>query len=184
MRKLIEQEEYPLIHNSHHNPYTPLSHYFSSNRLAFLATADAASGLAKNFYENGYNIFYPQIDWRGNTAGYVESEFHIYPFIVSLFYGMFGVDDMWGRIVSLIFSVLTVYGLFLLVRKITSERTALWSAFIYAVLPLNIYFTRAFMPESMMLMCSVYGLYFYNEWLENDKWKNFICRCSSLLLQY
>ncbi|MEO8665338.1 MAG: glycosyltransferase family 39 protein [Ignavibacteria bacterium] len=133
---------------------------------------DTAS-IAKNFFQNGYNIFYPQIEWRGNTAGYVESEFHIYPFIVSLLYGIFGMDEMWGRIVSLIFSVLTVYGLYLLVRKIISENTALWSAFIYAILPLNIYFTRAFMPESMMLMCSVYGIYFYNEWIENDRWKNF-----------
>jgi 4-amino-4-deoxy-L-arabinose transferase-like glycosyltransferase len=82
---------------------------------------------------------------------------------------------MIGRIVSLIFSVLTVYGLYLLVRKIINEQTSLWSAFIYAVLPLNIFYGRAFMPESAMLMCSVYAIYFFSEWLDKEKAKYFVC---------
>src|SRR4030095_4630333 len=135
--------------------------------------SDTAS-IAKNFYENGFNILYPQVNWAANTTGYVESEFHIYPFIVSLIYTVFGVNDIWVMIVSLIFSVLTVYGLYLLVRKIINEQTALWSAFIYAVIPLNIYYGRAFMPESTMLMCSVYAVYFFSEWLDKENTKYFI----------
>ncbi|MEZ4821653.1 MAG: glycosyltransferase family 39 protein [Ignavibacteria bacterium] len=72
------------------------------------------------------------------------------------------------------FAIFTVYGFYLLVRRIISEQTALWAAFIYSILPLNIYFSRAFMPESLMLMSSVLGIYFYNEWIENNKWKNYI----------
>jgi len=135
--------------------------------------ADTAS-IAKNFYENGHNILYPQIDWGGNTPGYVESEFQIYPFFVSALYFVFGVNDTWGRLLSVIFSILTIYGLYLLVRKTISEQVALWSAFIYAVIPLNIYYSRAFMPESMMLMCIVFGIYFFVKWVEGDKWKNLI----------
>lgn len=135
--------------------------------------ADTAS-IAKNFYLNDFKILYPQIEWRGDTHGYVESEFHVYPFIVALLYSVSGVNDAWGRVVSVIFTVLTIYGLYLLVRKIISENTALWAAFIYSILPLNIYFSRAFMPESLMLMCSVYGIYFFNEWTEKDKWKDYV----------
>lgn len=135
--------------------------------------ADTAS-IARNFYLNDHNILYPQIEWRGNTDGYVESEFHIYPYIVSLLYSVFGMDDMWGRIVSVIFAIFTIYGLYLLVRRIISEKTALWAALIYSILPLNIYFSRAFMPESLMLMSSVLGIYFFNEWLKNSKWKYYI----------
>ena len=135
--------------------------------------ADTAS-IAKNFYLNDHNILYPQINWGGNTSGYVESEFHAYPYIVSLLYSIFGFNDMFGRIVSVIFAVFTVFGIYLLVRIIISEKTALWAAFIYTILPLNIYFTRSFMPESLMLMASVYGIYFYNEWIENKRNKDFI----------
>lgn len=132
--------------------------------------ADTAA-IAKNFYENGFNILYPQIDWGGSTPGYVESEFQLYPFIVSLLYYFFGVNDFGGRILSVIFSVLTIYGLYLLTRKIISETAALWSAFIYAVIPLNIYYSRSFMPESMMLMCIVYGILFFYMWIKNERWK-------------
>lgn len=132
--------------------------------------ADTAS-IARNFNENGFNILYPQIDWRGNTAGYVESEFQAYPFLVSILYAVFGENNMWGRLLSVIFSIFTIYGLFLLVRKIINENIALWSAFIYAVIPLNIYYARAFMPESMMLMCIVYGIYFFVKWSDESKIK-------------
>ncbi|MGH2575781.1 MAG: ArnT family glycosyltransferase [Ignavibacteria bacterium] len=130
--------------------------------------------IAKNFYENGFNILYPQISWGGAGTGYVESEFQIYPLIVSVLYAVFSVNDMWGRVVSVIFSMLTVYGLYLLVRKIMSEQAALWSALIYAIIPLNIYYGRAFMPESTMLVCSVYSIYFFSEWLDKEKTKYFI----------
>lgn len=130
--------------------------------------------IARNFYESGQSILYPQVDWAGNSNGFVESEFHIYPYIVSILYHVFGVDDMWGRIVSVIFSLFTILGLFLLVRKYVNEKTALWSAFIYAVIPMNIYFGRAFMPESAMLCCSVYGIYFFSEWIDKNNLKNFL----------
>lgn len=130
--------------------------------------------ITRNFHENGYNILYPQINWGGTGTGYVESEFHIYPFIVALLYGVFGQHDFLGRIVSLIFSLLTVYGLYLLVRRYINEETALWSALIYAILPLNIFYGRAFMPEATMLMCSVYSIYFFSRWLDEEKAKYFL----------
>lgn len=130
--------------------------------------------ITRNFYENGHNILYPQINWGGAGTGYVESEFHIYPFIVSLLYSAFGEHDMFGRMASVLFSILTVFGLYLLVRKLINEDTAIWSAFIYAILPLNIFYGRAFMPESMMLMCTVYSLYFFSEWLDKEEKKYFI----------
>ena len=135
--------------------------------------SDTAS-IARNFYENGHNILYPQINWGGTGTGYVESEFHIYPFVVSILYSVFGVSDIWGRLLTLIFSVLTVYGIYLLVRKIINEETSLWSALIYAILPLNIFYGRAFMPDATMMMCSVYGIYFFSEWLDKEKFKFFI----------
>jgi 4-amino-4-deoxy-L-arabinose transferase-like glycosyltransferase len=129
------------------------------------------AAITRNFYDNGYKLLYPQVDWGGATPGYVESEFQIYPFIVSLLYALFGVNDMWGRILSVIFSLFTIYALYLLVRKIISERTAIWSALIYSILPLNIYYSRAFMPESAMLMCSVFGIYYFYKWFSEEKIK-------------
>lgn len=135
--------------------------------------ADTAA-IARNFYENDFKILYPQIDWRGNTLGYVESEFQIYPFITAVLYKIFGTVDTLGRVLSLLFSLSTIYGLYLLVRKFISEKVALWAAFIYSIIPLNIYYSRAFMPESAMLMCSVFSIYYFSEWIDRQKIRYFV----------
>lgn len=135
--------------------------------------ADTAA-IARNFAEENMNIAYPAIDWRGSTTGYVESEFQLYTFAIAFLYKLFGVHEVFGRSLSVLCSVLTVLGLYFLVRKMIDERTALWSAFFYAVLPLSIYYGRAFMPEQMMLMFSVFGIYFYSEWLDKDGWTSFL----------
>lgn len=143
--------------------------------------ADTAA-MARNFFENGFDFFHPQIDWGGNSSGIVESEFPAYPFLVSLFYAVFGLNDAWGRLLSVIFSLFTIYGLYLLVRKYLSNSVALYSAFIYAIIPLNIYYSRAFMPESAMLMCSVLGIYWFSQWLDKRNVAHFILSCCTVSL--
>ncbi len=135
--------------------------------------ADTAA-VARNFYENGFHLLHPQIDWGGNTSGYVEMEFPIYSFVVALLYKAFFPSDMWGRLLSVLFSLLTIYGLYLLTRKLLGESVGLWAAGIYAILPLNIFYTRAFMPESAMLMCSVWGIYHFSEWLDRRRMTNWL----------
>ena len=135
--------------------------------------SDTAS-IARNFFESGHRILYPQINWGGNGTGFVESEFQLYTFMVSLLYEVFGAHDMIGRLLSVCFSVLTVLGIYLLVKKIMDEKTAVWSAVIYAIMPLNIFYGRAFMPDAFMLMCTVYAVYFFSEWLDKNEGKYFV----------
>ena len=55
------------------------------------------AAIARNFYYNGMNIFYPQILAGGATNGIIgETEFHIYPFTVALLYKIFGVHEFLG----------------------------------------------------------------------------------------
>jgi len=130
--------------------------------------ADTAA-VAKNFYENGFHITRPQIDWGGTSAGYVEMEFPLYSFLISLLYALFTPNDMWGRLLSVLCSIGAVTSLFFLVRKVLGETTALWTAAVYAFLPLNVFYTRAVMPESMMLLCSIAGVYFFAEWIDRGR---------------
>jgi hypothetical protein len=132
------------------------------------------AAMARNFAEERFDIMYPAIDWRGATPGYVECEFQVYTFLVALLYKFFGIYEIFGRLLSVLCSIGTVLGLFLLVKKFVDERTALWSVFLYAVLPLSIFYGRAFMPEQMMLMSSVLGIYFFTEWIDTNKLRHFI----------
>ena len=93
---------------------------------------DTAS-IARNFYQNGMHIFYPQIDWRGNSTGYVESEFRLYTYAVALLYHLFGVHEVIGRLVSVTAYALSALLLFALARRLFEDRAALLSVLFYSM---------------------------------------------------
>ena len=135
--------------------------------------ADTAA-MARNFYENGYNFFYPQIDWGGNLAGYCQTEFPIYPFFIAILYKFFGVHESIGRLLSISFSLVTIYFFYKLCLEITCDKKlAFWSSFFYIVIPTNIYYSRTFQPESLVLMSAISGTYFFYKWLKDDQKKHF-----------
>ncbi|MFQ5600017.1 MAG: ArnT family glycosyltransferase, partial [Candidatus Krumholzibacteriia bacterium] len=130
--------------------------------------ADTAA-VARNYYENGFDFLHPQIDWGGNSPGVVEMELPLYPFLVALAYRVFQPADLWGRLLSLLFGLATIFALYRLVEVRVGARIALWAALLYAILPLNIYYSRAFMPESAMLLCTVLGVHLFWEWRQRGR---------------
>ena len=132
------------------------------------------AAMSRNFYENGFNFFYPQIDWGGNSPGYCETEFPIYSFIVALVYRLFGVSEFWGRLLSIIFFLVALYFLYKLLLKLLDKKIAFWSCLFFVMLPLNTYYSRTFQPESMLLMCSVIGIYYFTNWLDSQKLQDLI----------
>ncbi|MDH3255521.1 MAG: glycosyltransferase family 39 protein, partial [Acidobacteriota bacterium] len=127
--------------------------------------ADTAA-VARNFHEQGYRLFRPQIDWA--IPGYVEMEFPLYPWVVSLAYGALGEHIALARMLSAVASVVSVLFVFLLVKRILGDDEALWAAGLWAILPLSIYFGRATMPESWMLAFSIAGVYQFSRWVERS----------------
>lgn len=134
--------------------------------------ADTAA-MSRNFHANGFNFFYPQIDW-GGLPGYCETEFPIYSFIIALFYKIFGVHDFIGRLFSVVCFLITIYFLYRLTAKYFNTKSAFWACLVYSILPLNIYYSRTFQPESMLAMCSIIGIYYFNNWLDSEKYQDLI----------
>ena len=99
--------------------------------------ADTAA-IARNYFEEGYELLWPRVDWRGATSGYVEMNFPLYPFLVSVLYGLWGeANDSLGRLLSSLFSVVTSFVLFLFARRLfDDEFTALCAAFFFLFFPL------------------------------------------------
>ena len=130
--------------------------------------ADTAA-IARNFYENGFNFFMPQIDWGGSGAGYCETEFPIYSFLVAIGYQLFGIQDAIGRSVSLGCAIGGLVGLYQLTERFFEKKAAFWAGFFYALLPLMIYYTRTVQPEAMLVMCSIWGVLYFVKWIDNGK---------------
>ena len=79
--------------------------------------ADTAA-MARHFALENTPIWLPQIDWGGAMKGYVESEFPLYPFIVGQFYKLFGLHEILGRSISLLFSLLTIFLIIRIINRI------------------------------------------------------------------
>ena len=124
------------------------------------------AAIARNFYEHGMRILYPQIDWRGNSTGYVESEFQLYSFTAASLYQMFGEHDVIGRGLSIVAYALSALLLFALVRRLADEATGLLAAFFYSMATIAFYYTRSFQPDATLALGSLAGIYYFWKWTE------------------
>jgi 4-amino-4-deoxy-L-arabinose transferase-like glycosyltransferase len=130
--------------------------------------------IAENFYRNGFNLFYPQINWAGTAPGYIGTEFPLVPFIAALLYVPFGVQEWIGRAVTLFSFTPSLLFFFLLVKRSFNARTAIFALVTYAAIPLSVFASRTFMSDMTSLSFSIMALYYSGEWLEKpDNWHLF-----------
>jgi hypothetical protein len=127
------------------------------------------AAIARNFSEGPFQILYPQIDWRGNSPGYVESEFPLYPAIVAVLYRVGGSHEWIGRAVNVAVYIGSALLLFALVRRLMGEAEALWAVFFYSVLPLSFIYTRTFQPDALGALGSLAGIYFFFRWTQEER---------------
>lgn len=130
--------------------------------------ADTES-IARNFVEHRFNIFYPQFNYDGPLPNYIQLEFQITTFLIAILYKLFGYHNFFARLVPTIFFMLSVYYLFLLMRKIYSTKMALITVFIYSILPMSLFYSRAIMPESALLCFFNAAFYYFYRWYETEE---------------
>ncbi|MBC8555245.1 MAG: glycosyltransferase family 39 protein [Candidatus Brocadiales bacterium] len=132
------------------------------------------ASIARNYYYNGMDIFYPQVLASGNTDGYIGgTEFNIYPFVVAILYKLFGIHESLGRLVSIIAFCGGAFFLYKLTRKYAGSTTGLITLLFYTFNPYIFFYSRSFQPESTMLFFSITMLYFFSEWIDREGWWQF-----------
>lgn len=131
------------------------------------------AAIARNFLQNGFRFAYPQIDWAGNGAGYVGTEFPILPFVAAVCYKFAGVHEWIGRIQAVILFAVSLPFFFLLVRQVFGSTAAVWAAFFFSFAPLNIVAGRSFMPDVPSLSFAIVGLYFFLCWIQRGEPSSF-----------
>ena len=127
--------------------------------------ADTAA-MARHFSMADTPIWLPQIDWGGASAGFVESEFPIYPFLVSRVYGLIGIQEWLGRGLSVICSALTIWLVMRLGRRWFNTEAGWWAGLAFAIAPLGVYFGRAFQAEALLVLCGAAALEAHSIWVE------------------
>jgi len=130
----------------------------------------ATAMVARNFLRNGFQLWYPQVDLAGPNPGTWGAEFQIYPFLVALLYKLFGIREWLGLLLSSVFALGAGSIFYLLVRGFLGKVMGLLSLTLLNILPVFVYFTRAFMPESLMVFASVLSVFFIWKWSLRRNW--------------
>jgi 4-amino-4-deoxy-L-arabinose transferase-like glycosyltransferase len=130
---------------------------------------DTAS-IARNFARLQYNVMYPQTNYNGPPPNYVELELQIVPFLAATLYKIFGVHELFGRLVSVTFSLATVVTLAYFGRWLfASSLAGIVAAFFFAVSPGSVYYGRTFMPDAAMIFFLTAALYASTRLLLEDR---------------
>src|SRR5215510_9519035 len=74
--------------------------------------------IARNFYERSMNLFYPQVNWGGAQQPFVGMEFPLLHYLAALLYFPFGEQLVIGRLISIAFSLGTVWAVFAIGRRL------------------------------------------------------------------
>lgn len=118
------------------------------------------AAIARNFARREYNVMRPQTLYNGPPPNYVELELQIVPFAAASLDKAFGVREIFGRLVTLAFSLGTVVLVALFGRWLFgSKRAGLLAGFFYAVFPGSVYYGRTFMPDTAMVFFLTAALY-------------------------
>jgi len=156
------------------------------------------AAVSRNFIKNGYDVLHPRFDdlsslpsMLENPQGYRFVEFPFYNLLHAFLAQSFPVRSLewWGRMISILFSLGSMLFLYFLVKKYTGKLTAFLTAFFFAFLPFNIYYSRVILPEPMMVFSTLAMIFFFSQWLERKRFTGlyyflfFVFASVSLLLK-
>ena len=114
-------------------------------------------------------VFIPKLNYDGVIPQKVELEFPFLPYLLAWTWRALGWADIWGRLWAVVFSLLTVLGIYDLGRNLFSDRAGLLAAAIYALMPLSIYYGRVVMPEPVAQALSIWALASIWRWRRTPK---------------
>ncbi|MGI5901523.1 MAG: ArnT family glycosyltransferase [Desulfitobacteriia bacterium] len=127
--------------------------------------ADTES-MAWNFANYDFNPFRPNLNYDGPFPNIPALEIQVTTYLIAILYKIFGHHYFLARLVPLSFFLVSAWFLYLLARRHLSKRAAIISLLIYGILPVNVYYSRAIMPESAALMFWLGGIYYFDRGIE------------------
>lgn len=143
------------------------------------------SAIARNFSQEGMNILYPRIDWRGDGPGYAEMEFPLYSWTIAVISGFVGHQELVGRVIAYCFSIIAFLAFLLLARDLLPTWSALLAGVFFAMSPLLIKMATALHPESLMFAFYLISVLTFLRWLRKgssaDYWAALVFTALAIL---
>ena len=114
-------------------------------------------GLESGSFENNSGAF----------EEYVQPK--ILAYMISIGWVIIGSQPVWlPRLIIIIFSLISIILMYLLVKKLTeNDYMALLSSFLFAIMPISVFFGRNIQPDMPALCFSIASIYFFLRWRES-----------------
>ncbi len=125
--------------------------------------------ISKNYFENGYKFLYPEVAWPAESPRITAMELPVVPFFASLLYPFLGVNAYSVRMLTFLSFLLLAFFTYKLVERETNTVLALSTALLVGLLPLSNQFNRYLFSEPLLLLCSVFSIFYYAEWVDSKK---------------
>lgn len=132
----------------------------------------SAASMAKHLYLDWNTLWTPKVDVFEDVhhpSLVYAQEFMLYHIPIALIYELTGVEEWPGRLVSVGYSMLGLWYLFLIGQRWYGDQTAFLTVLIAGLSPLNWFYGRAFMPDAAMVAAMIAGFYHFCRWLEDEE---------------
>jgi len=136
--------------------------------------ADTAA-VARNFIKEGFNPFIPRYDdmssqanGKGNPERYRFVEFPIYNSIIAAVWSVIGISDISARLVTVFITLGSTIMLYFLVKALSGWQIAALSAFFFATIPYNVFYSSAILPAPLMVFFLLALYLAFVNWLKNE----------------
>lgn len=125
-----------------------------------------------------------KFSFLGMITDYAKADFHPPGFFIILWLWthLFGIGEIFVRIPSVIFGLLSVYLIYLLGRKVHSKYLGLLAALLLAVNPLHIYYSQEARMYALATLAVTINFYLWIKILKEEKVKVFLIIVSNLLV--
>jgi hypothetical protein len=130
---------------------------------------------ARNIARPPLNPFRASLDFLDESGGRMEltEEVPLFNALVGMSYRVFGEREWIGRIWSLLAALVAILVLYDLMRREYDAYTGLVAAYLFAVTPLLIFYSRAVLPDPWMMACMLVCAWSYRRYLdegESTRW--------------
>ena len=140
--------------------------------------------ISKNFWQNGFNILQPQVDWPAEPPRVTEMELPLVPFFTAIFYQIFGYGAFSARFVPLLSYLVMVVFVYKLTKREIGAYTGLLAGLAAGLMPLSHPFSNTLFTEPAMIAMSVVSLYYVAEWIEHQRRREQVLAVIALSLTF
>jgi hypothetical protein len=127
-----------------------------------------------HFVYQDMNPFHPQFFYDGTKDLYVQLELQVIPFLTALLIKCLGWHTALLHVVPSAFFTLNVWLIYLVGTRFANRWVGVLSALVYLLIPYDLFYGQALMPEIFMLTSMLWALLAVDTWTKDPSWKNTI----------